>query len=231
MPKITIAIPVYEMHGEGTRLLHILLNSIFQQTYTNFEVIVSDHSKDDVIENFCKNYGNIFYYRNKNKRGNSSANVNNAIKYARGEYIKTMFQDDFFKSNNSLKVMMEKIGESNWVVCGSDQYEFDILKPYRGRFPVINADINAMALGDNYYGGPSCVLYKKHPAISFDENLIWLMDTDLYRQLHLVYGNPSLINLLLITTKYSETNVSNTLATQELRQNEYNYVHKKIFGV
>lgn len=228
MPNISICIPVYEMHNEGVHLLHILLNSIFNQTYKDFEVIVSDHSRDDVIRNFCINYGRVVYLKNDYKIGNSSANVNNAIKYAKGNYIKPMFEDDFFKKNYALQIMVDQLKNSNWVCCGSDQYDYDMTKPFRGRYPVINADLKQMALGENYYGGPSCCLYKKNSMINFDENLIWLMDTMLYWQLHHTYGNPGLINDLLITTRYCEKNVSNTLATAELRKREQEYVLKKI---
>lgn len=228
-PKISICVPTYEMHGQGASLLNILLNSVYSQTYKDFEVIISDHSKDNVIENFCKNYGKIIYFKNKEKIGSSSANINNAIKHSTGEYIKPLFQDDFFKTKDALQLMVNKLSESNWVVCGSDQYDQDITKPIRPRSPVINSDINKLALGDNYYSAPSCVLYKKCEA-TFDDNLIWLMDTWLYRQLHLIFGNPTCLSNILITIKYSDTNVSNTLATTKLKNDEYQYVHKKIYG-
>ena len=228
MINVSIVIPTYEMHNEGVHLLNILLNSIFIQTYKDFEIIVSDHSRNDVIEKFCKNYGYVRYFRNKENIGSSSANINNAINHSVGKFIKPLFQDDFFKTNDALKLMVDKMQTHNWVAVGSDQYEYDMAKTYRGRSPVINADLKQMVLGENYYGGPSCVLYKRHPNVNFDDSLIWLMDTWVYWQLHKIYGNPGLINDLLITTKYCETNVSATLATQELKQREYNYILNKI---
>ncbi|MDD5589093.1 MAG: glycosyltransferase family 2 protein [Candidatus Nanoarchaeia archaeon] len=228
MVNVSIVIPAYSMHNDGVHLLNVLLNSVYRQTYKDFEVIISDHSEDNVIENFCRNYGKVVYVRNTGKRGSSSANVNNAIRHAKGNYIKPLFQDDFFKKDYALTMFMDKMKTHNWCACGSDQYDYDMTKPFRGRYPVINADLRQMALGENYYGGPSCICYKKNSAINFDENIIWLMDCELYWNLHKAYGNPGLINDLLITTRYCEKNVSNTLATKELRQKEYEYVSKKI---
>lgn len=229
MPNISIIIPTYEMHSEGTSLLHILLNSIYKQTYKDFEVIVSDHSKNKDIENFCKNYGKVIYLRNNHGRGLSSTNLNYAIKHSRGQFIKPLFQDDFFKTESTLQLMMNKMSIGNWCACGSDQYDKDMHKPYRARSPVLNADLGQLALGENYIGGPSCILYKKCNEI-FDENLFWLVDCEFYRRLYLLYGAPQFIPDILITTKYNETNVSNTLATKEVRQKEYDYVYKKIYG-
>ena len=44
MKKISIIIPTYEMHGVGVKYVKELLESIKLQTYTDFEVIIIDHS-------------------------------------------------------------------------------------------------------------------------------------------------------------------------------------------
>jgi len=49
--KISIAIPCYEMHGRGTEMLQYSLNTIKKQVNSDFEVVISDHSKNDDIFN------------------------------------------------------------------------------------------------------------------------------------------------------------------------------------
>jgi GT2 family glycosyltransferase len=80
--KMSIAIPCYEMNGRGVEMLSHSLSVLKQQTFTDFEVVVSDHSVDNDIYNICQNQKllNIKYIRNEQKRGSSSANINNAIK-------------------------------------------------------------------------------------------------------------------------------------------------------
>ena len=80
---ISICIPTYEMKGKGAEYLSYSFNVLYQQTFKDFEIIISDHSESDAIKDLCTQWNsilNIKYIRNQYKRGNSSANTNNAIK-------------------------------------------------------------------------------------------------------------------------------------------------------
>lgn len=103
---ISICIPTWEQHGYGRKFLRKLFNSIEEQTYKDYEVVVSDHSIDegisDLVDEYKKKF-NIVYYRNDKKRGNGPANTNKTIELAKGEIIKIMFQDDFFFDKESLE--------------------------------------------------------------------------------------------------------------------------------
>ena len=79
---ISVCIPTYEMNGMGVEYLEYSFNILYSQTYTNFEIIISDHSTSDDIKDLCEQWGqvlNIQYFKNEYKRGISSANINNAI--------------------------------------------------------------------------------------------------------------------------------------------------------
>ena len=45
--RMSIAIPTYEVKGRGVEFLNDLFRTIEIQTFKDFEVVVSDHSKDD----------------------------------------------------------------------------------------------------------------------------------------------------------------------------------------
>ena len=72
MSKISIGLPVYN----GERFLKAKLDSILQQTYTNFELIISDNASTDKTKNICIEYKNkdsglvltMFYYQNLLKK-------------------------------------------------------------------------------------------------------------------------------------------------------------------
>jgi glycosyltransferase involved in cell wall biosynthesis len=96
--KISICIPTTELiysNGEimGPYMLNHLLNSISEQTYTDYEIIISDQSKTDVIKNVCDSWSNlnIKYYKNNTGFGSAAKNLNFAISKSTGEYIKTIF--------------------------------------------------------------------------------------------------------------------------------------------
>ena len=54
MSEITVCIPTYEYKGDGVAYLGDLFDSLARQTFENFDVVISDHSKDDVIMEWCR---------------------------------------------------------------------------------------------------------------------------------------------------------------------------------
>ena len=96
--KVSVACPTFEYYGRGVEVLDDMFRTIANQTLKDVEVVVSDHSRTDEIEDYCKkNEHNldIKYLRNENGRGNPCINTNNAIDHCSGEVIKILQQDDF----------------------------------------------------------------------------------------------------------------------------------------
>ena len=50
MSEITVCIPTYEYKGRGVEFLAELFDSLERQTFTDFDIVISDHSKDDTIK-------------------------------------------------------------------------------------------------------------------------------------------------------------------------------------
>ena len=74
-PTNSIGIRTYEMRGVGPRYLSHLLETIRGQKFTDYEVCISDHSKNDEILELCGEYANYFtvkYFKNEENRGNCS---------------------------------------------------------------------------------------------------------------------------------------------------------------
>ncbi|WP_428026146.1 glycosyltransferase family 2 protein [Arcobacter sp.] len=67
--KVTIGMPVYN----GENYLDVALNSLLNQTYHNFELIISDNASSDKTADICKKYAQndhrIHYIRQKNNIG------------------------------------------------------------------------------------------------------------------------------------------------------------------
>ena len=73
MKFFSITIPTYEMKGLGVEYLEHSFNILNTQTFKDFEIVVSDHSVDDVIKSLCEKWSGLLdikYHKNENKRGN-----------------------------------------------------------------------------------------------------------------------------------------------------------------
>jgi glycosyltransferase involved in cell wall biosynthesis len=91
MPEVTVAIPVYN----GGRTIAAALQSVFAQTYTDYEVIViDDGSTDDTAAQVAKWAGRVRYEYQSNS-GPASAR-NEVLKYASGRYIAFLDADDIW---------------------------------------------------------------------------------------------------------------------------------------
>lgn len=107
-PLISIALATYN----GDRYLVEQLESIYNQTYRNIEVVVSDdHSSDDTIKilQVYKQKKGLKFTVNQNKLG-IVKNFENAISKCSGEYILLSDQDDVWMPSK-IETLVHEIGE------------------------------------------------------------------------------------------------------------------------
>ncbi len=225
--KFSICIPTYEMRGKGAEYLDFSFEKLRIQSFEDFEVVVSDHSANGSIKDLCDNWSKSFLLRylvNEDKRGNSSANLNNAIKNAKGEYIKILFQDDFLYHRDSLSVIgANLVDNASWLVTACE-HTHDCKHFIRKHYPRYNHRIH---LGINTISSPSVLTIKNQDPLLFDENLIWLMDVDYYKRLYEKYGEPKIVNDINVVNRLHEHQVSQTIADKSLQDKEYEYVVRK----
>lgn len=92
-PCITIGLPVYN----GENFIEEAIDSLLNQTFTDFEIIISDNASTDATESICKEYilkdKRIRYYRNEGNLG-AAKNYNRTFKLAKGKYFKWAGHDD-----------------------------------------------------------------------------------------------------------------------------------------
>lgn len=92
MPKFSIIIPVYNVE----KYIKECLDSVLNQTYKDYEVIVvNDGTKDNSIE-IAKEYP--FKIINQKNQGLSVAR-NTGVKHAKGEYILFLDSDDYLEKD------------------------------------------------------------------------------------------------------------------------------------
>jgi glycosyltransferase involved in cell wall biosynthesis len=92
-PRVSIGLAVYN----GEKYLEEAVDSILDQTYQDFELIISDNASTDRTEEICRKYAaqddRVRYYRNKTNIGGAN-NENSTVPLARGEYFRWAAYDD-----------------------------------------------------------------------------------------------------------------------------------------
>ena len=228
-PFFSIAIPTYEMNGYGEEFLSYSFGLLSKQTFKDFEIIVSDHSKTNIIKETCDNWSeilNIKYYKNTYKIGGSSPNINNAIKLSNGQWIKLLFQDDFLYDNNSLKNLKKHIDGNSGItwVATACEHTNDGINMYRPFYPSWNENIH---IGINTISSPSVITIKNTDnKLYFDEDLIWLMDVEYYKRMYDIYGEPSYMQTINVVNRTWGNSLSNTLP-QIIKNKEVEIVNHK----
>jgi glycosyltransferase involved in cell wall biosynthesis len=163
------------MNNAGSGLLKRSLDSLVNQTYKDFEVVISDNSENDSIEQMCGDpiYSSLRINYFKNPRKGMAQNTNEAIKQAKGEIIKILYQDDFLAHENSLKEIVDNF-TGHWLVTGCE-HENENGERYNPHLPTYS---NKIKSGENSIGSPSVLSIKNGVAILFDENMTWMLDCD-----------------------------------------------------
>ena len=210
--KISLAVPTWECHGKGREFLNDLLRTIEIQTHKDFEVCISDHSKDDWLINECKDFKDkidIKYSKNLEDHGNSPANTNRAISMCSGDIIKVMFQDDFFWDDEALEKIHGEFesSDSMWLVNGCNHTNDMGHSFFWEMFPRWNED---MLKGKNTISSPSVLSMRKEcfDKVKFDKNLIMLMDCEYYYSLQKNFGDPIYLDDILITNRLHGNQIS-----------------------
>ncbi|SRR5579871_9601 len=231
-PLISICIPAYKR----TDFIKRLLDSICAQNFTDFEVIITDDSDSDEVQHLCNLYQDkvpLVYYRNAYRSG-TPENWNEAIRKAKGQWIKLMHDDDWFSNGNSLQRFVDAINKNpdasfifsayknNYSETGKEENVF--VDEYRYKQFQKNA---ATLFSKNIIGPPSAVIHRKDNVL-YDKNLKWLVDIDFYMRV-LGSKKPVYINEPLITIGVNEQQVTKfAFKNKEVEIPEYFYLLNKI---
>ncbi len=91
MPKVSVIIPT---HNRG-RLIGRALESVFKQTYKDYEVIVVDDGSTDNTREVLAQFGNKIKYIAQPQQGSAAAR-NRGIRESMSEYVAFLDSDDFW---------------------------------------------------------------------------------------------------------------------------------------
>ena len=182
MPKISVIVPVYNVE----KYLNRCVDSILNQTFEDFELILVNDGSPDNCGNICDEYAQkdnrVKVIHKKNGGVSSARNV--GIDIAQGEYIMFVDSDDWINENmlndmynmpdSDMKVssirMIGKDNSTEYIIDTKMYTQEDLLIGFFSEaFPII------------CFCGPCCKLYKKdiifNNAVRFNEDMSLGEDT------------------------------------------------------
>lgn len=137
VPTVSIGLAVFN----GEKYLTEAIDSILAQTYTDFELIISDNASKDRTGEICRQYAaqdsRIRYFCNPSNIGGVN-NENLTFELSQGKYFRLMAHDDLLAPE--LIAQSVEILESNpdVVLCYSD---IAVIDSEGKQFKIINADV------------------------------------------------------------------------------------------
>jgi len=182
-PLVTVLMPVYN----AAKYLKDAINSILEQTYSNFEfIIIDDGSTDeslDIIKSFNDKRIKLFENGNNIKL---IATLNKGIDLAQGKYIARMDADDISLPERFEKQINFMENNPNVGLCGTYIRAIGIEKNYDVHFKTTNEEIKFKLFFDTHFPHPAAtirtdVLRKNN--LKFDNNYLHAEDFAFWNKL------------------------------------------------
>jgi glycosyltransferase involved in cell wall biosynthesis len=219
MPQVSVIIPTYNR----CNALKKAIQSVFNQTYQDFEILVIDDGSTDPTPKYLSTINDLrfhFVTFGINRGGNTARNE--GIKLAQGEYLAFLDDDDCWISTK-LEKQIQCIKSDNIDLCytGLNVYTFkEKLIKYVYRKPKYNDPYKSI-MNDNFLGGSSSIFVKKQCVKEvgcFDTNLPALQDWDLLIRLFKNGCTIRGINLPLVSYYIVDVNKSITCSHKSYKQ-------------
>ena len=189
MPKVSVLIPTYNY----ARYLGEAIESVLNQTFTDFElIIVDDQSKDNTDEVVSKYLHDprVSYKKNPVNLG-LVGNFNRALELANGDYIKFLLADDKLDKTilSKFSGVLDSYPNVSLVTSISGTFG-DVVHtrklPFTGLQTGTKVILESLNHGKgNWLGEPSVVMFRKSSLAKekFNPNYICLVDLDMWLRL------------------------------------------------
>jgi glycosyltransferase involved in cell wall biosynthesis len=119
-PLVSVILTVFERE----KFLPTAIEGVLAQTFSNYEIIVTDDSNKASIRQICELFhcGNRLRYRSNAKQLGVPLNVRGAIQEAKGKYIVILNDDDYWEPTFLEKLVPPLEENTNRVVAFSDHW-------------------------------------------------------------------------------------------------------------
>lgn len=222
----SICIPTYN----SVHYLKKLLNSLFIQSFNDFEIVISDDSTTDDVMNFCNEIEDhrIRYFKH-NSIQSATENWNDALRNATGKYRMLVHHDDYFYDENSLAQIHQNCidyGEKDAYFLGFKN-ETPVKKYFYNRFVFKSIQEKpSKLLFVNYLSAPSCLVMHQNVNIKYDIKLKWLVDVEFYERLFHNYSSIGYLPEIKMVIGGGDERITNTISNKDILS-EFLYLRKK----
>jgi len=183
-PVVSVIIPTYNR----AHFLGETIQSVLNQTYKDFEIVIVDDGSTDKTEELVKSFsdGRLRYIKLGKNTGSSAAPRNAGLKAASGKYIALLDSDDAWLPNKlKLEVEFLDTHPSVSMVCSNYTYFGSRGRPKKTGFEGVPL-ASGYGLKELFFHNPisaSAVLIKKscfEKVGDFDESLVQCGDVDMW---------------------------------------------------
>jgi len=188
-PKISVCIPTYNY----AHYLPLAIESILNQQFTDFELIIVDDCSQDNTEEVVGRFeydNRLSFERNEQNLG-LVANWNKCLSKARGEYIKFVFADDMLASDQALSMMASILDSDPSIslvasarhLIDSESRITQLVSHFPAGFIADGPDVIARCLKEdkNLIGEPTAVMFRRADSErEFDERYQQIVDLEMW---------------------------------------------------
>ena len=219
MVKVSVIIPAYN----AERYIREAIDSVLNQTFKDFEIIVIDDGSTDNTSKILESYGNKIRWKSQENKGQASAQ-NEGIKIAKGDYLAYLDADDIYfpKILETQVKYLDKHSDAGLVY--SDYYQIDdkkILKIAKSQ------PFDYLLLLQNNYICKSTVMHRRECLVCanlFDESINGRDDWDMWVRISEKF-KAGYINKPLVKYRVHEDSWTHSLPNE---QDNLRYCHIKI---
>jgi len=235
---ISVCIPVYN----GEEFIKDAIDSVLNQTHTNFEIIIVDNQSTDATLQFVKQYSDsrIRVFQNNSNIG-LIPNWNKALEYTKGKYIKILPADDILLPD-CLRLQAMVLENDNAkkiaLVCGRrniiDKNGKTIFtRGFSSKAKIIPGPVainKVIRSGGNIIGEGGAVMFRKEILAltgNFNSDIFYVLDLDLWFKM-LLHGHLAVIPETISGFRVSG-NSSSVKIVKKQKEDYFAFI-KKIYG-
>ncbi len=226
MPAVSVILPTYNR----SQYLEDAIKSVLAQSYTDFELVVVDDGSSDNTEEIIKSFADerIIYIRHQDNKGAAAAR-NTGIRYAKGEYIAFIDDDDVWLPAK-LERLIDKISHLPEKVGVIYAWEEVRSRKDDSLMWMVTPKMKGNLKGEFLYGqkiGGIPFLIRKEcfdKVGLFDESLMAAQDWDMLKRIADYYEFDFVPEVLTIVYRHKEqisTNLKNLIKGRERMIEKY----------
>lgn len=203
IPKLSVIVPIYNVE----KYIERCINSILNQTFKDFELILINDGSTDKSGEICEKYRHLdkrIIVINKKNNGVSSAR-NSGMELAKGEYIQFIDSDDWIE-DNLFDIIIKKLENDNSDILffgfKYDDENGNLIKEKKYCNRTITKELNLYAIKlyqKDLFGYTWCKIFKtsiiKENNIKFNAKLSFCEDEEFTCKYYKYVNKVSIINI------------------------------------